>query len=389
MFLVSTSSEIKESSGVMAMSPVGWLSICCRRFSDCSSWLVQSWHAWSMPSPSPPYSGGKTCGEKKSLRVSWKSAPCRCIYSRGKRSLVEKYVVQCGIHDARQQDCGPSLWSYQTGRGGSWRRRVGKTSARWSDGFLWLSAEMSPKHTQWMISSMITCTINWAAAMNQLKESRFIDVITNSTKTEKFTFTVSTQEIFLASEGVTCRAWLKLHPFRSKMAFRPRLWVSISREMISDVIRLTLNTWKADQSFGLHCPTRSERESAWYNQQTRLRWIICSWPDVKHTYTDQSCKPAPCCRCGPAAGGRRGRNCWGGRAQTKVTDRCWSLDCPSATAGSSVRARKDTCRAFIEFTPTKKKKRGGGYKNTQMDVQVLLNVITILKVVAFNHSNVF
>lgn len=87
MFLVSTSSEIKESSGVMAMSPVGWLSICCRRSSDCSSWLVQSWHASSMPSPSPPYSGGKTGGEKKSLRVSWKSAPCRCIYSHGKRSM--------------------------------------------------------------------------------------------------------------------------------------------------------------------------------------------------------------------------------------------------------------------------------------------------------------
>lgn len=87
MFLVSTSSEIKESSGVMAMSPVGWLSICCRRFSDCSSWLVQSWHASSMPSPSPPYSGGKTDGEKKSLRVSWKSPPCRCIYSCGKRSM--------------------------------------------------------------------------------------------------------------------------------------------------------------------------------------------------------------------------------------------------------------------------------------------------------------
>lgn len=66
--------------------------------------------------------------------------------------------------------------------------------------------------------------------------------------------TESTEEIFLAREGLNCRAWPKLHPCRSKMAFRPCVCVSVSMEMISDVIRLTLNTWKANQSFGSHCP---------------------------------------------------------------------------------------------------------------------------------------
>ncbi len=66
--------------------------------------------------------------------------------------------------------------------------------------------------------------------------------------------TESTEDIFLAREGLICRAWPKLHPCKSNMAFRPRLCVSVSIEMISDVIRLTLNTWKADQCFGFHCP---------------------------------------------------------------------------------------------------------------------------------------
>lgn len=91
---VSASSEINESSGVMAMSPVGWEAICCRRFSDWSSLLVQSWHDSSMPSPSPPYSGGKTGGEKKSLKVSWKSAPCMWIYRGQRGNLILKVCLK-------------------------------------------------------------------------------------------------------------------------------------------------------------------------------------------------------------------------------------------------------------------------------------------------------
>lgn len=83
--------------------------------------------------------------------------------------------------------------------------------------------------------------------------------------------TERTEDIFLAREGVICRAWLKLHPCRSNMAFSPRLCVSISMEMISDVIRLTMNTWKADQSFGFHCPADRQSDACYctfmdYNQ---------------------------------------------------------------------------------------------------------------------------
>lgn len=89
---VSSSLEIKESSGAMAMSPVGWLAICCRRFSDWSSRFVQSSHISSMPGPSPPYSGGKTGGEKKSLSESWKSAPCIWICSRERATVILKVL---------------------------------------------------------------------------------------------------------------------------------------------------------------------------------------------------------------------------------------------------------------------------------------------------------
>lgn len=112
MSSVYVASEIKESSGVTSMSPVGWLAICCRRFSDWSNWLVQSWNTSSTHNPSPPYSGGKTGGEKKSLRVSWKSAPCRWIYSRERVSVILLVSLQVFFAETvwKKRNCIFALW---------------------------------------------------------------------------------------------------------------------------------------------------------------------------------------------------------------------------------------------------------------------------------------
>ncbi len=87
-YSASTFSEITKPSSVVAMSPVGWVAVLSRKFSDWSSLLVQSWHASSMLGPSPPYSGGKTGGEKKSLKVSSKSAPCKWIYREDTGNII-------------------------------------------------------------------------------------------------------------------------------------------------------------------------------------------------------------------------------------------------------------------------------------------------------------
>lgn len=84
-----------------------------------------------------------------------------------------------------------------------------------------------------------------------------IQVVQRESKT--WYSTDSTEDIFLARKGLNCRAWPKVHPWRSNMTFRPRLCVSVSMEMISDVMRLTRNTWKADQSLGLHWPAHTQR----------------------------------------------------------------------------------------------------------------------------------